>query len=116
MLFKIEGEDTKAILAALQEYQKDAEEEYKKELPGGIAKIKAIQSISPVHFDVPLPDELIMLSYEENGAVFFRIAVYIPRIMRVLGRIRKMEKNLKEFLSEKGFKDIKVKLIEEENA
>jgi hypothetical protein len=116
MLFKIEGDDNKAILMALQEFQKNAEEEYRNELAGAKARVKAIQSVSPVHFDIPLPDELLILSYEENGAVFFRLGLYVPRIMRVLGRIRKMEKNLKEFLAEKGLKNFKVKWIEEENA
>ena len=116
MLFEIKGEDNSTILEALQAFQREAETEYRAELINAQKKVKAIQSISPVTINVPLPDELSMLSFEKDGVVFLRVGLYAPRIIRVMRKGRDMEKNLKKFLEQRGLKNLKVKWVEEENA
>lgn len=97
----------------MQEFQREAETEYRSELVNTQKKVKAIQSITPVPINVPLPDELSMLSYEEDGVIFLRIGLYAPRIIKIMKKGREMEKNLKNFLESKGLKNIKVKWVAE---
>ena len=109
MLFQIEGEDSQAILNSLKEFQAIAEAEYKTELENAKEKIKSIDWLSPVGMNVPLPDEIPMLSWEENGLVFLRIALYTPKILKIMGKTRALEKNVKMFLEAKGHKIKSVK-------
>ena len=110
MLFEIQGEDNQRILDSLKEFQVLAEGEYKIELEKAKEKVKKISFLSPVIMKIPLPDEMMLLSWEENGMVFLRMPVYTPRILKVMRKTKALENNLKLFLESKGHKIKSVKL------
>jgi hypothetical protein len=109
MLFEIKGEDNQAILKSLEEFQTIAEAEYKGELERAKEKIKNIEWLSPIGMKVPLPDEMTMLSWEENDIVFLRLAVYTPKILKIMGKTKALGNNVKLFLEAKGHKIKSVK-------
>ena len=109
MMFEIQGEDNQKILDSLKEFQSLAESEYKIELEKAKEKIKKISFLSPVIMKVPLPDEMIFFSWEENGMVFLRMPVYTPKILKIMGKTKVLENNLKLFLEHKGHKIKSVK-------
>jgi hypothetical protein len=109
MMFEIQGEDNQRILDSLKEFQALAESEYKIELEKAKEKIKKISFLSPVIMKIPLPDEMIFFSWEENGMVFLRMPIYTPKILKVMGKTRMLENNLKLFLESKGLKIKSVK-------
>jgi len=108
-MFEIQGEDNQKILDSLKEFQALAESEYKIELEKAKEKIKKISFLSPIAMKVPLPDEMIFFSWEENGMVFLRMPIYTPKILKVMGKTKALENNLKMFLEHKGHKINSVK-------
>ena len=111
MLCEIEAEDNKSVLQSLEEFTKESESVYKEELEKAKQKIKTVAFLSPVATKVPLPDEMTMFSWEDKGLIYFRIVVYVPRILKMLRKTKKLEDNLKLFLEAKGHKIKKIKLV-----
>jgi hypothetical protein len=112
MLFEIECEDKQSVMKSLGEFRDEAALSYKYELEKAKQKIKTISYLSPVAAKVPLPEEISMFFWEEKGLLYFRIIVYVPRILKLLRKTKKLEDNLKLFLESKGHKIKKLKLIE----
>lgn len=113
MLFEIYCEnidDNKAVLKSLEEFHEGAKGEWKEEMIKAKEKLKTIKTFSVFGVpEIPLPDEVIMFYWEENGVVFFRLAVYMPKVLKIMGKHRGLEKTLRLFLEAKGHKIKKIK-------
>jgi hypothetical protein len=113
MLFEIHCEncdENEAVLKSLEEFHEGAKGEWKEEMDKAKAKLKTIKSISIFGMpEIPLPDEVVMIYWEENGIVFFRLAVYMPKVLKIMGKHRGLEKTLRLFLEAKGHKIKKIR-------
>lgn len=103
MMFKIEGEPFQEIKAEVEKFAKGVEETWGPEIEKAREKLKTLPL--PVKMpDVPLPDEIVIPVWEDNGVLFMRVPVALP-----FGRVwrkprKKMESNLKGWLEKCGFK------------
>lgn len=108
MLFEIQCKDSnenQAVLKSLEEFDAGAKIEWKEEMEKAKKKLETVKTISVFRVpDIPLPDEAVMLYWEEKGVVFFRLAVYMPKILKIMGKHRNLEKTLRLFLEAKGHK------------
>jgi len=111
MLFEIQAEEPQKVLEVVHEFIKEAETVYAEEIPKAKEKVKALQFISPtsVNVDALLPDEMMMMAYDEDNKVYLKIAMYMPRVIKWLGKHKTMEKNLQAFLKYKGIDNCKIK-------
>jgi len=114
MLFRIDG-NLDELVPALDEFTKSIEEEWGPALEEAKKKIKKIPL--PIKVDLPLPDEMIVPFWKEEGHILMRVPIGIPGGnigMKLIGRSarKKMEKNLKGYFEYKNIK-AKVKHIGE---
>jgi len=105
MRFEIEG-DTKAILEALEAHSKMFNDEYKEQIKKARETLGALGMAKSAD---AFPDELFMMFWEENGKVVIRIPTYTPKIIKALGRHKRLANNFKGFLQEQGVKVKNVK-------
>lgn len=111
MLFEVRGEDNKAILQAMEIFNKEAEVEYRESMQ----KAKRITSMVGQP-NLPLPEEFFMLAWEQNGRVYVRLPFIVPKIIKIFRKHKAMEKNMKGFLKERGLDcDVKFKNEKEED-
>jgi hypothetical protein len=107
MKFEVEG-DTKIILKILEEYEKVFSEEYDAQ----VKKAKDILGIMGMERTVDaLPKEWSMFFWEENGKVIINIPIYMPRLIKMMGKQKKMANNFKEMLTSQGVEVKSVKFI-----
>lgn len=103
MKFRITGEPFPEIKEQVEKFAKGIEETWKPEIEKAREKLKNLPL--PVKTpDVPLPDDIVITVWEENGALFMRVPVMLP-VGRVWKKPRKkMEENLGGWLKRCGFK------------
>jgi len=99
MLFEIKGENNAAIIEALIVFNKEAELEYRT----AIQKAKTITKMMG-QGDIPLPQEFIMLYWEQDGYVYVRLPFSTPRVIKIFRKHKVMAKNMESFLKERGLK------------
>jgi hypothetical protein len=98
MLFEIKGDNNKAILSALETFNKEAEKEYES------AIIKAEGIVKQMGYTMPLSKEWLMLSWEQDGNVYVRLPLPMPKVIKIFRKHTKMAKNMRLFLESKGLK------------
>lgn len=99
-------------MESLKEFHELANAEWKPEMEKAKAKLKTLKSISIFGMpEIPLPDEAVMLYWEENGLIYFQLAVYMPKVLKIMRKHRDLEKNLKLFLEAKGHKIKKIRYV-----
>jgi hypothetical protein len=96
MLFEVRGEDNKAILTALEIFNKEAEAEY------AVAIQKAEGIVRRMGYTMPLSKEWFMLSWEQDGNVYVRLPLPLPKIVKLFRKHKAMVRNLEAFLKERG--------------
>lgn len=100
MKFRITGEPLPEIKAEVKRFAKGIEEAWKPEIELAREKLKKLPLPVKVP-DVPLPEDITITVWEEDGAVFLRVPVMLPG-GRVWGKPRKkMEQNLRGWLVDK---------------
>lgn len=99
MLFEVRGEDNEKILEAMKVFNQEAEAEYKT----AIKKAEQIMKMMG-KADVPLPQEFLMLAWEQDGRVYVRLPFPTPKVMKMFRRQNVMAKNIGLFLKERGLK------------
>jgi hypothetical protein len=95
MLFEVKGEDNKAILTALEIFNKEAEKEYES------AIVKAEGIVRQMGYSMPLSKEWLMLSWEQDGNVYVRLPLPMPKIVKLFRKHKAMVRNLEAFLKER---------------
>jgi hypothetical protein len=104
MLFEIHCEncdENEAVLKSLEEFHEGAKGEWKEEMIKAKEKLKTIKTFSIFGVpEIPLPDEVV---------IFFRLAVYMPKVLKIMGKHRGLEKTLRLFLEAKGHKIKKIR-------
>jgi hypothetical protein len=98
MLFEVKGEDNKAILSALEIFNKEAEAEYT------VAIQKAEGIVRQMGYTMPLSKEWFMLSWEQDGNIYVRLPLPMPKVIKIFRKHKQMEKNMRLFLESKGLK------------
>jgi hypothetical protein len=98
MLFEVKAEDNNRVMEALKKFDDEAKDEYIK----GIAKAKAI--LKTMGQELPLPEEWMMLYWEQDNRVYVRFPFPTPMIIKIYRRHKKLQKTLEKFLSGLGIK------------
>jgi hypothetical protein len=98
MRFELEG-DNQAMLKALEAYKKEMEDEFVKQRAAGESKLKFMGMGSAIN---ALPEQFDIFYWEENGKVLITIPIFTPRIIKVMGKHKKMADNFKHFFQEQG--------------
>jgi hypothetical protein len=110
MLFEVKGEDNKTILESLEIFNREAEVEYR----DAIKKAEGI--MRTIGQPMPLSEQWLMLSWEQEGKVYVRIPLPMPRVIKLFRKHRQMENNLALFLESRGLKcKVQYKNEKEEN-
>jgi hypothetical protein len=105
MKFEIEG-DTKAILKAFEAHSKLFNDEYNEQIKKARETLGTLGMAKSAD---AFPDELFMMFWEENGKVIIRIPTYTPKIIKALGRHKRLADNFKGFLQGQGVRVNNVK-------
>jgi len=95
MLFEIWG-NNQQILEALKLFDDEAKVEYKASI------LRAKQILATMGQQLPLPDEWMMIYWEQDYRVYVRFPFATPMIIKLYRRHKSMEKNLRKFLEHKG--------------
>lgn len=98
-LFEVKGDNNAAILEALNVFNKEAELEYRT----AIQKAKTITKMLG-QGDVPLPQEFMMLYWEQDGKVYVRLPFTTPRVIKIFRKQKAMANSMGSFLKERGLK------------
>ena len=101
MLFEIWG-NNQQILEALKFFDEEAKAEYKASIQ------RAKQILATMGQQLPLPDEWMMIYWEQDNRVYVRFPFTTPMIIKLYRRHKSMEKNLFKFLKSRNI-DAKVK-------
>jgi hypothetical protein len=109
MLFEIWG-NNQQILEALKLFDEEAKTEYKASI------LRAKQILATMGQQLHLPDEWMMIYWEQDYRIYVRFPFTTPMIIKLYRRHKSMEKNLRKFLEHKGIQaKVKWKNEQEEN-
>lgn len=97
-LFEIKADDNRKVMEALKKFDDEAKDEYIK----GIAKAKEI--LKTMGQELPLPEEWMMVYWEQDDKVYVRFPFPTPMIIKIYRRHKKMQNSLDKFLQALGIK------------
>lgn len=113
MKFEIEVDDLDRAKTILEEFAKECEVEYAKQIKETKEKIRNMIKYIPTRTSITediIPDEVLFMVYEENGKLYINSSAYVPLGANWLLK-RKMKNSIKAFLEKNGIKVKKVEIV-----